>query len=138
MKKIMILVSLMLLSINLPADDFEDSEKACERGSSYACYELGVWHLKGWDTRKDPVKGFKYLKKSYDLDSESQSSGSFFSSNTATISYLANCYAKGIGTNKDLNKAIEMYQKICHDNNGIPNDYCKEVEALRAEISQSK
>lgn len=115
MKKIMILVSFMLLSANLYADEFEDSEKACERGSGYACYELGLWHSMGMDTRKDLVKGFKYYQKSCE------------EGNAVGCSSLADCYVTGEGTDKDLSKGKELYQLLCDNNFGSS---CKTLDTL--------
>lgn len=115
MKTLLIAIAFLLGISTTYADDYEDSEKSCERGSGYGCYELGLYNLLGLDTKKDPEKGFKFLKKSCELN------------NATGCTLLADCYIKGDGTDKDINKGIEIYKMLCDNNYGAS---CKQYNDL--------
>jgi TPR repeat protein len=104
MKKILLALAVLLgLNNNLYADDFEDTLKACERGSAYNCMILGMKHEWGEDTKKDKTKAFYYYKKSCD---EGSATG---------CRYMAKFYEKGIGTEKNLKEAIRIYKFLCDE-----------------------
>lgn len=70
---------------------------AAERGDATAMNTLGLMYAKGLGFRQNYVKAFKYYRKAYEANR-----------NPVIIGNLANCYRKGHGVERDLNKAEEL------------------------------
>ena len=120
MKQILLTLTILLgLSNNLYADEYEDTLKACERGSGFNCYVHGMIHDYGQATKVDKEKAFYYYKKASDLGDMQ-----------AHVA-LADCYMKGIGTEKNIEEAIKLYKHLCDRGIGsFATGGCKKYQEL--------
>lgn len=122
--------------------DFEEAikwlKKAAESGNTSAKLRLGERYIKGFsfsDRKKykfetNPAEGFKWLKAAAD------------DGNTSALKRLADCYYEGVGIEKNIPAAVEIYLKSAqNDRNAqfklgelyfkgedVPKDYKKAIE----------
>ena len=94
-------------------------EKAAKQKHAKATYELGLMYfVSGRGITTDPDKAFKLFITAAELGS---------SEAKAEVAY---CYHKGLGVEKDLTKAIELYQQLIDSKNeklgykGLVDIYC--------------
>ncbi|WP_337634242.1 tetratricopeptide repeat protein [Prevotella sp.] len=87
-------------------------EKAVVSGYGPAAFTLGYYYEEGNSiTVKDAASAYKYYKIGADLGDRD------------AMSALAGCYRNGIGTSKDINKALDLYLKLSEDDPKGDNAY---------------
>ena len=87
-------------------------EKAVVSGYGPAAFVLGYYYQEGNGiTVKDAASAYNYYKIGADLGDRN------------AMSALAGCYRNGIGTSKDINKALDLYLKLSEDDLDGDNAY---------------
>ena len=87
-------------------------EKAVVSGYGPAAFTLGFYYQEGNGiTVKDETSAYNYYKIGADLGDRN------------AMSALAGCYRNGIGTSKDINKALDLYLKLSEDDLDGDNAY---------------
>ena len=76
-----------------------------ENGDKQAMSNVTYYYRNGLGVSKDPEKVFEWTKKCADDD------------NVGDIAYLSFCYETGYGTEQDVNKASELYEKVIEMSN---------------------
>ena len=82
-----------------PSKGIELLQKAINHGSGDAYAQLGMEFFNGTNVNKDDKKFFEYSQKAYELRN---GNGAF---------NLGWCYQKGLSCERNINKAIEIYQR---------------------------
>lgn len=77
-------------------------ELASKKGSNGAHYNLGVLYENGWGVSKDPNKALNYYKKNIKKKND------YFN---ISLLGMARHYFEGLGTNKNIKKGINLYEK---------------------------
>ena len=111
MKKILEIVSILLISINLNAINFEEEKyspdfisylkMSCDIGINDSCVSLGSMYNNGDGVKRDSFKAVKLYKKACD---------SGFANG---CSHLGLMYYYGRGVKQDSSKAIKLFKKAC-------------------------
>ena len=88
--------------------DFKKAEDycllACSEGSKLA---LGMKHLFGWKTEKDEKKAFEIFNQIVENEKDDTS----FEELRCSVFLLGRCYDNGFGTERDIHKSLEYYEK---------------------------
>ena len=80
-----------------PSKGIELLQKAINHGSGDAYAQLGIEFFNGTNVNKDDKKYFEYSQKAYELR------------NGLGANNLGACYQEGLGCERNINKAIEIY-----------------------------
>ena len=114
-----------------PGKAFEYYKQAADNGHTQAAYKVGEAYRNGNGVPVNDTLAQRYYKKALDgfLKQESEKPSAY------TEYTLGRMYHKGLGTEKDLNKAREWYQKSAE--NG--SDYAKQaLENMDSQQQQSQ
>lgn len=92
-------------------EDLKTLEKECENGVAKSCYLAGGQYYTGYlEAKQDYEKALKYYTKGCEAKEDSEDK---FSSCTQ----LGLMYFFGQGVEKNLKKAVELYEKACDGKN---------------------
>ena len=121
MKTFLKLVAILIVNINLFANDFDSAmeeynksnyteamklfQKSCDSGNNDGCNNIGLLYIQGKGVNQDYSKAIEQFQKACD---GGNGSGCF---------NLGIIYEKGKGVNQDYTKAIEVYKKACDNGN---------------------
>ena len=111
-----------------PKKAFELFQKSADKGNVKAQYNIAVCYLEGVGTQKDPEKAFEWFQKAANPKGVMDQSWRVYINSSwiskqnnqeiALSQYnLANCYFEGIGTEKNLEEALEWYQEASDQGN---------------------
>lgn len=111
-----------------PKKAFELFQKSADKGNVKAQYNIAVCYLEGVGTQKDPEKAFEWFQKAANQKGVMDQSWRVYINSSwismqnnqeiALYQYnLANCYFEGIGTEKNLEAALEWYQEASDQGN---------------------
>ncbi len=106
----------------VPAADPDRLQKALEwyrtravRGEENCIYELGDYYREGIIVRQDEKKAFELYRQAYEICKEIEEERYIVNDSYSDVCFrLAECYHYGIGTEKDLKKAL-FFAKIARD-----------------------
>ena len=90
-----------------PSKGIELLQKAINHGSGEAYAQLAMEFFSGINVNKDDKKFYEYSQKAYELRIQDGANN------------LGYCYQQGIGCERNINKAIEIYQEAVKLGSGI-------------------
>lgn len=90
-----------------PSKSIELLQKAINHGSGDAYALLGMEFFNGTNVNKDDKKFFEYSQKAYELRDQDGANN------------LGACYQQGLGCERNINKAIEIYQEAVKLGSGL-------------------
>lgn len=93
-----------------------------EYGDPMCANNLGAMYCRGTGVEKDTEKGFQLFLKAYNMCDESELNGDICAN-------LAQCYEKGVGTDQDLQRALELYREGAELGSKHCEERCERVEA---------
>lgn len=102
-------------------------KEGIEHGDSLCANNLGAMYCKGKGVRKNKTKGFQLFLKSYSMCEIGDI-------NKDICANLAQCYEKGYGTDKDLQRALEIYREGAELGDQLCEERLKQVETQIAEM----
>lgn len=102
-------------------------KEGIEHGDSLCANNLGTMYCKGIGVKKNESKGFQLFLESYNMCGDSNVNGDICAN-------LAQCYEKGYGTDKNLRRALEIYQEGAEQGDQLCEERLKQVETQIAEM----
>ena len=102
-------------------------KEGVEQGDPLSANNLGTMYCRGKGVRKNKPKGFQLFLKSYNMCDDGNVSADICAN-------LAQCYEKGFGTDKDLLRALKIYQEGAELGDELCEERLKRVKTQIAEM----